>query len=107
MQVLTPAIPPQENNNFKLKYKRYCHMFNRNVAIHVCQETQYTVSYICQVTDRNMFLVISTSQSCQDIHIYVLQTCHDIFHRSLYRSYQHIMIKVLPTYHDINPTNIK
>lgn len=70
MQVLTPAILPlcksQENNNSKLKYKRYCHMFNRNVAI--CQETQYTVFYICQVTDHNMFLVISTSQSCQDIH---------------------------------------
>lgn len=41
-------------------------MFNRNVAIY--QETQYTVFSVCQVTDRNMFLVISTSQSCQDIH---------------------------------------
>lgn len=80
-------------------------MFNRNVAI--CQETQYTVIYICQVRDRNMFLVISTCQSCQDIHVYVLPTCHDIFHRSLYRSYQHIMIKILPTYHDTSPTNIK
>lgn len=65
-------------------------MFNRNVAIY--QETQYTVFSVCQVTDRNMFLVISTSQSCQDILVYVLPTCHDIFHISLYRSYQHIMI---------------
>lgn len=53
--------------------------------------TQYTV-LICQVTDRNMLLVISTSQSCQDIYMY------------MYMYYQHVMIYFIG--HNIGPTNI-
>lgn len=50
MQVLNPAIlslrKSQENKYFKLKYKGYCYMFNKNVAMSGNNVTQYTILYV-------------------------------------------------------------